>query len=299
MVVRFASLLFACATLVCGAGDSINGHDVLLGPDGKLLSWVQPQEKAYGRVAGLAWDFLLDRLPVEANGLKPFYAYCCIDEKTLHGTAWPHNPAGVNAMLADSAAAWYAYSGDRRVVDLVKGLLDHQIANGTTPSDWLWASVPYASSDHGSVKYRGAYEFAYDKKLAGRGDGYGVIEPDKAGELGVGYLKFWKLTGEPRYRDAALACANALAKNVRPGSAEQLSVAVSRLCGNRHRPRRLHRKYVRRAETFRRANPAGPGRRRRLSQGASDRVGMDPALPDGERRMGQLLRGRPAPGCHR
>ena len=41
--------------------------------------------------------------------------------------------------------------------------------------------------------YRGAYEFQYDNKQPGRGDGYGVIEPDKVGELGYGYLKFYEL----------------------------------------------------------------------------------------------------------
>jgi hypothetical protein len=43
------------------------------------------------------------------------------------------------------------------------------------------------------------------------------LEPDKVAELGVGYLKFYELTGEQKYRDAAIACAKALAGHVRPG----------------------------------------------------------------------------------
>jgi hypothetical protein len=120
-------------------------------------------------------------------------------------------------MLAESAAAYYAYSGDRRVADLVRGLLDYQLAHGTTPANWFWGGVPYASSDHGATEYRGAYEFQYDRKNYGRGDGYGVIEPDKAGELGLGYLTYYKLTGDARYRDAALECARTLARRVRRG----------------------------------------------------------------------------------
>jgi hypothetical protein len=76
--------------------------------------------------------------------------------------------------------------------------------------------VPYASADPGSRLYRGAHDFLYDK-VPGRGDGYGVIEPDKVAELGVAYLKAWKLTGDVRYRDAALAGARALASHVRRG----------------------------------------------------------------------------------
>ena len=181
-----ASLFLTCAL----AQNTLNQHKVILDDSGKLLSWVQPQQQAYDRVVRLASGFLLNTVPVEANGLKSFYSYCCIDKKAFRGTDWPHNPAGVNAMLAESAAAYYAYSGDRRVVDLVKGLLDYQLAHGTTPANWQWGSMPYASSDHGAVDYRGSIEYRYDKKLLGRGDGYGVIEPDKAGELGVGYLKF-------------------------------------------------------------------------------------------------------------
>jgi hypothetical protein len=106
-------------------------------------------------------------------------------------------------------------------VELEKKLLDYQLKHGTTPAGWLWGGVPYASADHGAKEYRGAYEFQYDKKNLGRGDGYGVIEPDMVGELGFGYLKFYKLTGEARYRDAAISCANALARNVRPGDEQK------------------------------------------------------------------------------
>jgi hypothetical protein len=198
------------------AQDTLNRHRVVLDAEGKLLSWVTPQESAYDRVMRLAWDFLLHTVPVESNGLKTYYTYCCMDQNKLHGTAWPHNPAGLYAMFADSAAAYYAYSGDREVVDLVKGLLDYQLAHGTTPREWAWGSVPYASSNHGATEYRGANGFKYAARPA-VGDGYGVIEPDKVGELGYGYLKFHELTGEARYREAALACANALARYVRVG----------------------------------------------------------------------------------
>ncbi len=200
--------------------ETFNSHTVVLDSRGKLLSWSQPQDRAYGAVVKLAWDYLLNRVPVEPNGLRTYYTYCCLDPEKMHGTAWPHNPAGLYAMLAVSASSYYAYSGDRRVVDLVRGLLDYQIQHGTTPKYWLWGSLPYASADHGTTEYRGAYESHYDDKKMGRGDGYGVVEPDKAGELGVGYLKFYKLTGDVMYRDAAVAIANTLAANIRQGSGE-------------------------------------------------------------------------------
>jgi hypothetical protein len=74
------------------------------------------------------------------------------------------------------------------------------------------------------VRFRGAHDFSYAEKddprpRLGRGDCYGGIEPDKVGELGLGYLTAWKLTGDVRYRDAALAGGRALARHVRPGDA--------------------------------------------------------------------------------
>jgi hypothetical protein len=219
-------LLAGLASRPLAAADvpSLAGHPVVLDAEGKLLSWVQPQEKAYGEVVRLAWERLLTGFPTEENGLPTWLAYCCFDGETLRGGAWPHNPACVYAGLVQGASGYHAYSGDRRVIGLVSRALDHHLANGTTPADpaWAWPSVPYASSDHGAVRYRGAHDFLYAEKgdprpRLGRGDGYGVLEPDKVGELGLGYLTAWKLTGDDRYRDAALACARALARHVRPG----------------------------------------------------------------------------------
>jgi hypothetical protein len=210
------------------AGARLAGHPLRLDRDKRLLSWVEPQAAAYGTVVRLAWDRLLTGFPVEANGLPTWLSYCCFDGTTLSGGGWPHNPASFYAGLTQGAADYYAYSGDRRVVDFVRRALDHHLENGTTPPDpaWAWPSVPYASADHGDVRYRGAHDFRYaDPKepvpKLGRGDGYGVMEPDKVGEMGVAYLTLWKLTGGLSYRDAALACARALARHVRAGDAER------------------------------------------------------------------------------
>jgi hypothetical protein len=214
-----AFILLLAASVGLWGEDTLNSHKVELDRSGKLVSWIQPQEQAYDQVVRKAWDFLLHTVPMESNGLKTYYSYCCMDMGTMHGTRWPHNPAGVNAMLVDSATTYYAYSGDRQILELVEGLLDYQLQHGTTPSHWLWPNVPYASSDSGAREYRGAHDLLYHCVKPGCGDGYGVIEPDKVGELGLGYLKWYELTSQPRFREAALACANTLARHVRAGDA--------------------------------------------------------------------------------
>ena len=57
--------------------------------------------------------------------------------------------------------------------------------------------------------------------------GRGGIATDKVGELGTGYIFFYELTGDTKYRDAAIDCATALARHVRPGDADPHSVAFS------------------------------------------------------------------------
>jgi hypothetical protein len=205
------------------ATERINGHRVVLDTQGQLLSWASPQEHAYDHIVRLGWEFLKHKVPVESNGLRTYLTHSTFDLATLHGTDWPHHPAGLYAMFVDSALPYYAYTGDAVVLEKVREMLDYQLAHGTTPAGWNWASVPYASSDADAVEYIGADDTFYCKKEdkvntpCGRGDGHYVIEPDKIGELGLGYLKFYELTGEAKYRDAAVSCANALASHVRTG----------------------------------------------------------------------------------
>ncbi|OYY67030.1 MAG: hypothetical protein B7Y51_00640 [Burkholderiales bacterium 28-67-8] len=188
-------------------GVTLDTHPVSVDGSGKLLSWVTPQDHAFDRVSFLSWDMLLNRMPLDpANGLKVIYTHSEYSPTTLDGSSWPNNPAGKNAMLAESAALYYAYSGNRAVIDLVRGLLDHQLQYGTTPATSAWAKVPWSTAKASSITYG-------NDTLR---EGSGVVEPDKVGELGFnGYLRFWQITGDVRYRDAAIACADALLKNLR------------------------------------------------------------------------------------
>jgi hypothetical protein len=92
-------------------------------------------------------------------------------------------------------------------------MLDHQLTHGTTPLDWKWPGVPFATNcddqpDYGRCIQNMPNEF------------YGGIETDKVAELGVGYALFYKFTGERKYLEASLRCADALARFVRPGDEE-------------------------------------------------------------------------------
>ena len=190
---------------------TLNGHTVYGDQSGRIISWLSPQSSAYGQAADIAWDFLLNRVPNDGNGLKAYLTNSYLTKDTLQPSGWMHNPADMNAAFIDSAILYYAYSGDGRVIDFARASADYHLQNGMTPATWSWASVPYASGC-GNCPY---YDGSNTK------DGAGYIQPDKVGELGYGLLRLFEVTGDFRYRDAAMNAANALAGHIRTGSATQ------------------------------------------------------------------------------
>jgi hypothetical protein len=229
-------------------------HPVVLDAQGKLLAWYQPDKNlGYDHVLRLGWDFIEHRVPVDTRhhtGLKIYLINSVFDGKTLQGLNWQHNPAMVFASFVDSLVGWYPYSGDEESVKVVREMLDHQLAHGTTPADWEWPGVPFATNcddepDYGHCIQDMPREF------------YGGIETDKVGELGTGYALFYELTGERKYLDTAIRCAQALAKHVRAGDAEHtpwpfrvdartgVTLALEEYGGNVAGPLRLFEELIR------------------------------------------------------
>jgi hypothetical protein len=219
----------AGALLLLSAGwlsaDKLFWHEVRLDKEGRLLSWVQ-DDAPYARIVRSCWE-MFKSIPVQSNGYRTYFTYPEFNgvndpaEPPFAGRSWAHNPAGLFTMLTDGATLYYAYSGDGVVMDRVRDMLDHMIDFGaTSPSD-SWSLCPYSSSDAGDVQYRGGNDTIYcdyeNHTPCGRGDGIGYLEPDKIGELGCACLQFYEFTLEPKYLQAALHCADALASHIRPG----------------------------------------------------------------------------------
>lgn len=190
---------------------SINGRAVAFDADGGIAAWAGPPERAWAQTMLDAWDYLAT-FPKQANGLETYFTHATFDPATGAGNfgASLHHPTGVFAMFTDSAVGVYAYSGDARAKALVTKVLDYLLAHGLTAPGDAWSQVPFSTSPVGGTEYGGASH-----------DGPGVLQPDKVGEAGVAFVQAWKLTGEVRYRDAAVRCATALAAHVRTGSQAQ------------------------------------------------------------------------------
>jgi len=221
---RHVGLLILAWLLLLGTGSpafaatTINGHALVTDTDGKIVSWVADQSRAYSYVTTLAWNYLLNQTPVDPGTGKPAYlsqSYVNPDTQTMAG--WPNNPAGMHAMLIESAVEYYKYSGNSAVLGLAQVVANQNLTNGMTLATDDWANVPYASGDSGSLTYRGA---SYGNST-GVGDGAGYLEPDKVAELGYAFLLLYESTGKTAYRDAAVNAANALARHVRTGNSTQ------------------------------------------------------------------------------
>ena len=190
-------------------------HRAVLDSQGKLLAWYHPEENlGFDKVLHLGWDFLEHKVPDDPKtGLKIYLINSVFNGRTLLGQYWQHNPAMVYGSMVDSLVGWYPYSGDEQAKAVVRQMLDYQLAHGTTPADWNWPDVPFATScgnqpDYGRCIQDMPHEF------------YGGIETDKIGELGIGYVLFYEMTGDQKYLEAGIHCADALARHVRAGDAD-------------------------------------------------------------------------------
>lgn len=201
--------------------DSLCGRKMIRDNDNRVLGWYKPEVPGavYDKVVNLASAFMKNT-PIEPKtGLPMYLVTCCFlgphmtPEKNIVAEKWASNPAYIYAGSVQSLAIQYrVYSGDNSYLKIVRSMLEYQLANGTTPQGWEWPKVPYASADPFMKVYQGAMEWEKDGM---RGDGLQVIEPDKIGELGYAYLRFYEISADTIFLNAAINCADALAKHVR------------------------------------------------------------------------------------
>jgi hypothetical protein len=189
-------------------------HPAVRDSQGRLLAWYRPDAGlGYDHVLRLGWGFIERRVPADRRtGTKVYLHYPVFDGRTLQGRYWQHNPAFLFASFVDSLVAWLPYSGDRATITPVRAMLDYELAHGTTPRSFAWPGVPFATACAGERTY-GRCLAGVDRRW------FGGTEPDKVGLLGLGYLRFYELTGGRRYLAAAISSADALARHVRPGDA--------------------------------------------------------------------------------
>jgi len=178
----------------------INAHVIILDSHEQLEGW-----SSYDHVIRLAMDFIAHCPLDPGNGLPWYLQYSCFWIDPLRPTVWPDNPAGKFAWAVTTLIKYYPYSGDQRLIEIVRVMLD-RLWEYRTPEHFAWGGIPYASAHPGTGIYFGA-----------RADGEYATEPDKVAQIGRAYLDFYELTGDKQYFQMGSHCAEVLADKLEPG----------------------------------------------------------------------------------
>ena len=188
----------------------IAGRPVQLDASGKLLPFPMPDNIGYSYSSHVLtqWTILWDQY----NRQRLHYYYCCFDfDRTTFemfpDEHWVNSTGYLRAMLEGYIERLYAYTGDPRMLNFLADFVDYELENGLTPADYVWPQVPYASANPGAKRYTGWSQLGAED----------FIEPHVVGEDGYGYLRLYEMTGNIKYLQAAIRCADALLKNFKAG----------------------------------------------------------------------------------
>jgi hypothetical protein len=188
---------------------AIAGRPVNLDAKGKLLPWPQGEDTGFSYSSHFLtqWTLLSDML----HRSKLPYFYCCYDfDRTTYEVFpdmhWANSTGYLRAMMEGFVERLFPYTGDASTVQALEDFVDYEFENGQTPKDYTWSQVPYPSANPGSKRYTG---------WSSHGEDY--VEPHVVGEDGYGYLRLYEITGNTKYLQGAIRCADALVKNYKAG----------------------------------------------------------------------------------
>jgi hypothetical protein len=203
------------------AGERLAGHPVRLDGSGRLLSWPTGTPADYDRFLRLRWSFITDKAPL-APGPAPrsshpaYYFYCAYklrDDGGIENDPFMNDVGEKVPNWFESARLFAAYTGDDAVMRIARGLVDYAIEHGTSDASFAWPRFPYTTTNAGDLEFRG---FTSAKRFVEH-----EVQLDHAAEMGLTYYRMHLYTGEPKYLEAALRVADALAAHVRTGTAER------------------------------------------------------------------------------
>ena len=188
---------------------TIAGRPVQLDAQGKLLPWPMADDTGFSYASHFLtqWTILEDQL----HRTRLPYFYCCFDfDRTTFETQpehhWVNSTGYLRAMMEGFVERLYPYTGDSSTLQSLEDFVDYELENGLTPKGYVWPEVPYASANPGATRYTGWSQHGED-----------YIEPHVVGEDGYGYLRLYEMSGNTKYLQAAIRCADALVKNYKPG----------------------------------------------------------------------------------
>jgi hypothetical protein len=185
----------------------IGYHEVKTDAGGRIVPWYgDGPSQAYDHVVRLVFDFWIHmrKCPNEV----PYY---------LQHQVWKpdvDDPRGLGGdQIPMALSSWYllyGYLGDTVVKDNMVLMADYWLAHGIAKANLLWGKLPYPYNLN-------IHSGEYDGDMRA---GKGFLQPDKAGSFAAELMVLYKMTGNRKYLDAAVAMADALAAKVKPGDGD-------------------------------------------------------------------------------
>ncbi len=202
--------------------DSIATHKVVLDDRSKLISWIQPQSRAYDIFLRQRWNFIKTSVPCSPGPLPrskypQYYFYCAY--KVSNGKilqepdTWMNDVGEKIPNWFESARLYYAYTGDTTVMNTVEKIAEYAIDHGMTPATFNWPNFPYTTTNAGDMEFRG---FDAAKRFV-----LHEVQVDHAGDMGLAFYRLYLYTGREKYKTAAVNIANTLAGKAKTGDAER------------------------------------------------------------------------------
>jgi hypothetical protein len=187
-------------------------HDIRTDRDGKLLPWYSDDPgTAYDHVLGLLWNYwkympsFYELAPggKRYGGLdvKKYLVFRTLEDQGVGGDQF--------AMLLSSWKLYYAYSGDRQVLENMIYQADYYLAHSLSPASSAWPNIPYPCNLTRAAVYDGDLTSGKD-----------ITQPDKAASFAAELVDLYKITGEKKYLEAADRIATTLAVRTTPGDAD-------------------------------------------------------------------------------
>ena len=195
-----AALLATVFSLLSPVGwsEKLCDHEAVLDAQGRLLPWT-----SYDRIVRGSMDYVKHCFTARSKfGDDPWF----LVTSSLTPEAkmkFNQNNQGSDVYYAvETLARYYAYCGDHEAFKPVRLLVDRVLLYHT-PGDWAWPHVPRTQDDSPDGEYTDE-----------------TSEPDKMCMVGSGYIRFYKLTGQWKYLDAALDIVRTIVKQMRAGNAD-------------------------------------------------------------------------------
>ncbi len=180
------------------AQQKILDHQVVI-QNGRLQPWTD-----YDNILKWSMNFL-ENCPTHKSRFGDDPLYLVTSKLNKDGTyCYKQNNPGSNVYWGmETFKKYYAYSGDSAALTPVKKLME-RVAWYHTPKEWAWPDVPRTQDDTPDGEYTDEWS--------------GV---DKICMVAIGYLNYFKFTGDKQYFIKAEHIARTILQHIQPGNEKQ------------------------------------------------------------------------------